>query len=48
MKQTEDDIEQMQAEMDPEAAVQTEMDAALPEPEDGTNAIDGQQGPPVE
>ena len=48
LKQTEDDIQQMQAEMDVEAEQQTEMDAALPEPEDGTNAIDGQQGPPVE
>ena len=48
LKQTDEGIEAMQAEMDAEAQAQTEMDAALGDPQDGNNGIDGQSGPPEE
>lgn len=43
---TEDGVEEMQTQMDAEAEQNTEMDAALADPADGTNGVDGQQGPP--
>ena len=45
-KMTEDEIDQMQGQMDTEADQSTEMDAALADPADGTNGIDGEKGPP--
>jgi len=46
LKMTEDGVEEMQTQMDAEAEQNTEMDAALADPADGTNGVDGQQGPP--
>ena len=46
LKQSEDDIQELGKEMSKENDANTEMDAALADPDGGDNNIDGTKGPP--
>ena len=43
---SDDEINQMDNEIEDETEADTEMDAALADPADGNNNIDGTKGPP--